>query len=180
MAVRHLHIDKIMKFRHWLHQAARRSWRRCTGGSTSTAATSAASSGAWAPPSTGAARCPISALAAVPDGRQIAKLILLVLLSGWSLASWLLADADRQRLPHAAYTQLRLLNLCCTQSAAYSWNQVFTMDQTRNAAVKEAFLRLHKGGLIYRDNRLVNWDCTLKTAVSDIEVRLRVRSCPRA
>ena len=49
--------------------------------------------------------------------------------------------------------------------------QVFTMDQTRNAAVKEAFLRLHKAGLIYRDNRLVNWDCTLKTAVSDIEAR---------
>ncbi len=49
--------------------------------------------------------------------------------------------------------------------------QVFTMDQTRSAAVKEAFLRLHKAGLIYRDNRLVNWDCTLKTAVSDIEAR---------
>ena len=45
------------------------------------------------------------------------------------------------------------------------------MDQTRNGAVKEAFLRLHKAGLIYRDNRLVNWDCTLKTAVSDIEAR---------
>ncbi len=45
------------------------------------------------------------------------------------------------------------------------------MDQTRSAAVKEAFLRLHKAGLIYRDNRLVNWDCTLKTAVSDIEAR---------
>ena len=25
-------------------------------------------------------------------------------------------------------------------------------------------------GLVYRDNRLVNWDCRLKTAVSDIEV----------
>jgi hypothetical protein len=49
--------------------------------------------------------------------------------------------------------------------------QVFTMDQARNAAVKEAFLQLHKAGLIYRDNRLVNWDCTLKTAVSDIEAR---------
>ena len=45
------------------------------------------------------------------------------------------------------------------------------MDQTRSTAVQEAFLRLHKAGLIYRDNRLVNWDCTLKTAVSDIEAR---------
>jgi len=48
--------------------------------------------------------------------------------------------------------------------------QVFTMDDKRSAAVKEAFVRLHKEGLIYRDNRLVNWCCKLKTAVSDIEV----------
>ena len=44
------------------------------------------------------------------------------------------------------------------------------MDGPRSAAVKEAFLRLHAQGLVYRDNRLVNWDCRLKTAVSDIEV----------
>lgn len=48
--------------------------------------------------------------------------------------------------------------------------QTFTMDEQRSAAVQEAFLRLHGSGLIYRDNRLVNWDATLKTAVSDIEV----------
>jgi valyl-tRNA synthetase len=29
---------------------------------------------------------------------------------------------------------------------------------------------MHEQGKIYRDNRLVNWCCTLKTAVSDIEV----------
>jgi valyl-tRNA synthetase len=28
-----------------------------------------------------------------------------------------------------------------------------------------------RAGLIYRDNRLVNWCCALKTAISDIEVR---------
>ena len=37
-------------------------------------------------------------------------------------------------------------------------------------AVLEAFVRMHEQGIIYRDNRLVNWCCKLKTAVSDIEV----------
>lgn len=56
--------------------------------------------------------------------------------------------------------------------SSVDWDRlVFTMDDNLSAAVKEAFLRLHASGLIYRDNRLVNWDCTLKTAVSDIEVR---------
>jgi valyl-tRNA synthetase len=48
--------------------------------------------------------------------------------------------------------------------------QVFTMDDRLSCAVREAFVRLHAEGLVYRDNRLVNWCCRLKTAVSDIEV----------
>jgi valyl-tRNA synthetase len=51
--------------------------------------------------------------------------------------------------------------------------QCFTLDETRTKAVVEAFVRLHKEGLIYRDNRLGNWDCVLRTAISDIEVCLR-------
>lgn len=43
------------------------------------------------------------------------------------------------------------------------------MDANLSAAVLEAFVRLHAEGLIYRENRLVNWDCRLRTAVSDIE-----------
>ena len=31
-------------------------------------------------------------------------------------------------------------------------------------------MRMHEAGCIYRDNRLVNWDARLHTAVSDIEV----------
>ena len=37
-------------------------------------------------------------------------------------------------------------------------------------AVTEAFVRLHEKGLIYRSVRLVNWSCTLNSAISDIEV----------
>lgn len=31
-------------------------------------------------------------------------------------------------------------------------------------------MRMYESGCIYRDNRLVNWDARLRTAVSDIEV----------
>ncbi|XP_072972048.1 valine--tRNA ligase, mitochondrial 1-like [Typha angustifolia] len=55
--------------------------------------------------------------------------------------------------------------------ASLDWSrECFTMDEKRSKAVTEAFVRLYKEGLIYRDNRLVNWDCTLRTAISDIEV----------
>ena len=37
-------------------------------------------------------------------------------------------------------------------------------------AVNEAFVRLHDRGVIYRNTRLVNWCCTLRSAISDIEV----------
>ena len=47
---------------------------------------------------------------------------------------------------------------------------VFTMDKVAADAVIEAFVRLHADGLIYRGQRLVNWDPVLKTAISDLEV----------
>jgi valyl-tRNA synthetase len=51
------------------------------------------------------------------------------------------------------------------------WNrQRFTMDPVCSAAVRECFFRLFADQLIYRGNRLVNWDCQLQTAVADDEV----------
>ena len=46
----------------------------------------------------------------------------------------------------------------------------FTMDDGLSEAVREVFVRLHEEGLIYRGQRLVNWDTVLHTAVSDLEV----------
>ncbi len=46
----------------------------------------------------------------------------------------------------------------------------FTMDAGLSKIVTETFVRLHREGLIYRGKRLVNWDPTLLTAVSDLEV----------
>ncbi|CAI9098045.1 OLC1v1034597C1 [Oldenlandia corymbosa var. corymbosa] len=55
--------------------------------------------------------------------------------------------------------------------ASLDWSrECFTMDEPRSRAVTEAFVRMYEGGLIYRDLRLVNWDCILRTAISDIEV----------
>lgn len=63
------------------------------------------------------------------------------------------------------YHQLRKLG------SSYDWSRVaFTMDPKLCKAVTEAFVRMHESGLIYRSSRLVNWSCTLKSAISDIEV----------
>lgn len=49
-------------------------------------------------------------------------------------------------------------------------NVPFTLDAGPSRAVREVFVRLHDAGLIYRGHRLVNWDPSLQTAVSDLEV----------
>ena len=55
--------------------------------------------------------------------------------------------------------------------ASGDWSRsVFTMDPMASEAVTEAFVRLYEEGLIYRGQRLVNWDPVLKTAISDLEV----------
>jgi len=48
--------------------------------------------------------------------------------------------------------------------------EYFTMDERLSRVVTETFVRLYDEGLIYRGERLVNWDPQLKTAVSDLEV----------
>ena len=46
----------------------------------------------------------------------------------------------------------------------------FTMDQELSEVVQKVFVDLFDEGLIYRGNRLVNWDPQLRTAISDLEV----------
>ncbi|XP_023209449.1 valine--tRNA ligase-like [Centruroides sculpturatus] len=63
------------------------------------------------------------------------------------------------------YKQLKLMG------CSVDWDRAtFTMDPKMCKAVTEAFVRLHEIGLIYRSNRLVNWSCALRSAISDIEV----------
>jgi valyl-tRNA synthetase len=55
--------------------------------------------------------------------------------------------------------------------ASVDWSRErFTMDETLSKAVQKVFIDLYKEGLIYRGQRLVNWDPVLHTAISDLEV----------
>ncbi|MGD0648824.1 MAG: valine--tRNA ligase, partial [Acidobacteriaceae bacterium] len=55
--------------------------------------------------------------------------------------------------------------------ASVDWSrEYFTMDDRLSVAVKEAFVRLWEQGLIYRGAYIVNWDPSIQTAVSDLEV----------
>ncbi|ABB31198.1 valyl-tRNA synthetase [Geobacter metallireducens RCH3] len=61
--------------------------------------------------------------------------------------------------------QLKRLGASC------DWERErFTMDEGLSRAVREVFVRLYEEGLIYRDNRLINWCPRCHTALSDIEV----------
>ena len=73
--------------------------------------------------------------------------------------------AWREQSGHTIERQMRRLG------TSGDWSRsVFTMDPMAAEAVVEAFVRLHEEGLIYRGQRLVNWDPVLKTAISDLEV----------
>ncbi len=55
--------------------------------------------------------------------------------------------------------------------ASLDWGRyAYTMDEKRSTAVTEAFVRMYGDGLIYRGNRIVNWDPKLQTTVSDDEI----------
>ena len=70
--------------------------------------------------------------------------------------------------------QLRRLGASCDWS-----RERFTMgangaaDDQMVRAVTKVFVQLYKEKLIYKDNRLVNWDPVFETAISDLEVEMR-------
>lgn len=46
----------------------------------------------------------------------------------------------------------------------------FTLDEGLSKAVKTVFVKLYKEGLIYRGERIINWDPDQRTALSNVEV----------
>ncbi|MEO7093257.1 MAG: valine--tRNA ligase [Polyangiales bacterium] len=63
------------------------------------------------------------------------------------------------------YEQLKVMG------SSLDWKRdKFTMDPQMSRAVREAFVRLHEEGLIYRAERLVNWSVGSQTVLSDLEV----------
>lgn len=55
--------------------------------------------------------------------------------------------------------------------ASLDWSRyAYTMDDKRNLAVATAFKRMYDAGLVYRGNRLINWDPKGQTTISDDEI----------
>ena len=64
-----------------------------------------------------------------------------------------------------------IINQVKRMGASLDWSRyAYTLDDTRYKAVMEAFVRMYDAGLIYRGNRIVNWDPKLQTTVSDDEI----------
>ncbi len=65
----------------------------------------------------------------------------------------------------------QIINQLKRLGASCDWQRErFTMDDGLSTAVREVFVRLYNDGLIYRDNRLINWCPRCHTALSDLEV----------
>jgi valyl-tRNA synthetase len=71
----------------------------------------------------------------------------------------------RQQSGDMILQQMRRLGDSVDWSRTY-----FTMDERLSKVVVDTFVELYEQGLIYRGQRLVNWDPKLQTAVSDLEV----------
>ena len=64
-----------------------------------------------------------------------------------------------------------IINQTKKMGSSLDWSRyAYTMDEKRYAAVVEAFVRMYDAGLIYRGDRIVNWDPKLQTTVSDDEI----------
>ena len=69
------------------------------------------------------------------------------------------------------YSEEKITSQIKRLGCSVDWNKYrFTLDDGCNDAVIKAFVELHRRNKIYRGYRLVNWDPSLKTAVSDLEV----------
>ncbi|GAB4151225.1 MAG: valine--tRNA ligase [Planctomycetota bacterium] len=68
-------------------------------------------------------------------------------------------------------SQKRIVAQQQAMGCSCDWDRTrFTMDAVCARAVRWTFFAMFRDGLIFRGNRLVNWDCQLQTAVADDEL----------
>ncbi len=68
-------------------------------------------------------------------------------------------------------SQNTILSQIRGMGASLDWSRLaFTLDDTRNVAVKTMFKKMYDDGLIYRGQRIVNWDPKGQTTISDDEI----------
>ncbi len=64
-----------------------------------------------------------------------------------------------------------IVNQCKKMGSSLDWSrEAFTLDEPRNLAVKTAFKKMYDENLIYRGERIVNWDPKGQTVISDDEI----------
>ncbi|MBU1014819.1 valine--tRNA ligase [Patescibacteria group bacterium] len=72
-----------------------------------------------------------------------------------------------------------IVNQIRRMGSSLDWSrEAFTLDEKRNLAVNTAFQRMYEGGLIYRGDRIVNWDPRMQTTVSDDEIEWKEEKTP--
>src|SRR3989338_7983786 len=77
----------------------------------------------------------------------------------------------RRVTDYAKNSENTILTQVRKMGASLDWSRyAYTLDEKRNAAVFTAFKRMYDAGLIYRGNRIVNWDPKGQTTISDDEV----------
>lgn len=64
-----------------------------------------------------------------------------------------------------------IVNQCKSMGSSLDWSrEAFTLDETRNKAVYKAFKEMYDAGLVYRGERVINWDPKGQTTISDDEI----------
>jgi len=74
----------------------------------------------------------------------------------------------------AKATQATILNQAKKMGASLDWSRLaFTLDEPRQKAVREMFIRMYEAGVIYRGERIVNWCPRCKSTLADDEVEYK-------
>lgn len=64
-----------------------------------------------------------------------------------------------------------IVNQMKVMGASCDWTrEAFTLDEVRTKAVRTVFKKMYDDGLIYRGNKIVNWDPKGQTTISDDEI----------
>lgn len=78
---------------------------------------------------------------------------------------------------YAKQSESTILSQVKRMGASLDWSRyAYTLDEKRNIAVSTAFKNMFEAGLIYRSNRIVNWDPKGQTTISDDEVLYEERN----
>jgi len=77
---------------------------------------------------------------------------------------------------YAMQSKSTIIEQTKAMGSSLDWSrEAFTLDDERNLAVRTAFKKMYEDGLIYRGNRVVNWDPKGQTTISDDEVEYEER-----